>query len=199
MKNPERIFTEAEVRRLLRAVKERARRGRTLDRVDLSLITFCWATGTRASEVASMSIDRNQPNHVDLESGSVIIRNAKWDSQGMIPLDARSLRTLRWYVREIRPLIRNAEILDRLFLTKTGSVYTPNTMSKKISMMLTRYGFARKSCHSLRHYFCTDLFRRGAKLHEVQAMMRHRDVRSTMVYSHVTIEDLRSAVNRRVG
>ena len=199
MKHPDRIFTEAEIKRLLRSVRERARRGTTLDRVDLSLITFCWGTGTRASEVASMSIDRNQPNHIDLESGSVVIRNAKWDSQGVIPLDARSLRTLRWYTREIRPLIRNAEVLDRLFVTKTGSPYTPNTMSKKISMMLTRYGFARKSCHSLRHFFCTQMFHSGAKLHEVKALMRHRDVRSTMVYSHVTIEDLRSAVNRRIG
>ena len=106
---------------------------------------------------------------------------------------------MRWYVREIRPLIRNAEILDRLFITKTGSPYTPNKMSKKISLLLTRYGFPSKTAHSMRHYFCSDLFRRGAKLHEVQAMMRHRDVRSTMVYSHVTIEDLRSAVNRRAG
>lgn len=199
MKQPERIFTEAEIKRLLRAVRERARRGTTLDRVDHALITFAWATGCRASEIASMSIDRNQPNHVDLDSGSVVIREAKWDSQGVVPLDARSLRTIRWFVREIRPLIRNAEILDRLFITKTGSVYTPNKMSKKLSMLLTRYGFPMKTAHSLRHHFCTDLFRRGAKLHEAKALMRHRDVRSTMVYSHVTLEDLRSAVNRRVG
>ena len=199
MKHPDRIFTDAEVRRLLRAVRARARRGTTLDRVDHALITFCWATGCRASEIASISIDRNQTNHLDLESGSVVIRDAKWDSRGVIPLDARSLRTLRWFVREIRPLIRNAEILDRLFITKTGSVYSPNKMSKKLSMLLTRYGFPTKTAHSLRHHFCTDLFRRGAKLHEAKALMRHRDVRSTMVYSHVTVEDLRAAVNRRVG
>ena len=72
-------------------------------------------------------------------------------------------------------------------------------MSKKLSMLLTRYGFPTKTAHSLRHHFCTDLFRRGAKLHEAKALMRHRDVRSTMIYSHVTVEDLRSAVNRRVG
>ena len=106
---------------------------------------------------------------------------------------------MRWYAREIRPLVRNSEILDRLFITKTGSVYTPNKMSKKLSMLLSRYGFPTKTAHSLRHYFCTDLFRRGAKLHEAKALMRHRDVRSTMIYSHVTVEDLRAAVNRRVG
>lgn len=29
--------------------------------------------------------------------------------------------------------------------------------------------------------------------------MRHRDVRSTMVYSHATVDDLRTAVNRRLA
>ena len=135
-----------------------------------------------------------------VESGAcVVIRNAKWDSQGVVPLDARSLRTLRWFVREIRPLIRNAEILDRLFITKTGSVYSANKMSKKLSMLLTRYGFPTKTAHSLRHFFCSDLFRKGATLPHVKSLMRHRDVRSTMVYSHVTVNELRATVNRRVG
>ena len=74
MKHPDRIFTEAEVRCLLRAVRERARRGTLLDRVDHALVCFAWATGCRASEIASMSLDRNQPNHVDL-SGNVVLGN----------------------------------------------------------------------------------------------------------------------------
>ena len=199
MKHPDRFFTEAEVRRLLRDVRERARRGTLLDRIDHALITFTWAGGLRASEIASTSLDRSQPNNVDLETGTVVITQAKWNSRGIVPLDARSLRTLRWYVRDVRPQIRNADVLDRLFITKTGSPYSPNSMSKKLSMLLTRYGFKSKTAHSMRHHFCTDLFRRGAKLHEAKALMRHRDVRSTMVYSHVTVEDLRAAVNRRVG
>ena len=93
----------------------------------------------------------------------------------------------------------NADILDRLFITKTGSPYSPNKMSKKLSMLLGRFGFRGKTAHSFRHHFCTDLFKRGAHLHEAKALMRHRDVRSAMVYSHATTDDLRIVVNRRVG
>ena len=60
-------------------------------------------------------------------------------------------------------------------------------------------GSDEKSAHSFRHFFCTDLLRRGVALHEAKALMRHRDVRSTMVYSHATVDDLRAAVNRRLG
>ncbi len=199
MTAPQRYFTEGEVRDLLRQLRARARSGRLIDKIDLALVTFFWATGCRSSEVASMSISRTQPNWIDLKNGLVTITDAKWDSKGTIPLDPASLRCIRHHVREIRPQIRNSSVMHQLFLTKTGSPYDSNKMTKKLRMLLKRYGFAGKSAHSLRHHFCTDLFRRGAQLHEVKALMRHRDVRSTMVYSHASIDDLRAVINRRVG
>ena len=192
-------FTENEIRTLLRAVRQRALRGTTLDKIDYAMVTFAWATGCRSSEIASMSIDAKQPNHIDVRTGIVTITDAKWASSGTIPLDVRSARVIRRYVHEVRPNTRNASVLDRLFITKTGSPYGSNTMTKKLSMLLTRFGFPDKTAHGFRHHFCTDLLRRGAQLHEVKALMRHRDVRSTMVYSHATVDDLRAAVNRRVG
>ena len=194
-----RIFTEVEVQELLKRLRRAARGGRLIDKIDYSLVTFAWATGCRASELASVSLMATQPNWIDLGSGLVTITDAKWDSRGTIPLDARSLRVIRWYVREVRPCIRNAAVLHQLFLTKTGSPYNSNKMTKKMTLVLARYGLAGKSAHSFRHWFCTDLFRRGVKLHEAKALMRHRDVRSTMVYSHATVDDLRAAVNRRVS
>ena len=100
-------------------------------------------------------------------------------------------------MREVRPLIRNADSLDRLFLTRTGGIYSANGMTKKMSMVFARLGFHGKTCHSLRHHMATDMFKRGAALHEVQAVLRHRDVRSTMIYSHTSVADLRAIVNRR--
>ena len=192
-------FTENEIRTLLRDVRHRAKRGTTQDKTDHALVTFAWATGCRASEIASMSLDMKQPNHVDLPRGIIGIGDAKWGTEGMIPLDVRSARVIRRYVHEVRPNIRNASTLDRLFITKTGSPYDSNKLTKKLSMLLTRYGLPGKTAHSFRHHFCTDLLRRGAQLHEVKALMRHRDIRSTMVYSHSSVDDLRAAVSRRVG
>ncbi len=198
-RSAQRFFSQGQMTDLLSQLRRKASGGRLIDKIDHALVTFAWATGCRASEIASVSISPTQPNWIDLQSGLVTITDAKWDSKGTIPLDAASLRTLRRYVREVRPSIRNATVLHQLFLTKTGSPYTPNKMTKKLRMLLHRYGFVSKSAHSFRHFFCTDLFRRGAHLHEAKALMRHRDVRSTMVYSHATIDDLRAVVNRRLA
>lgn len=198
MRSAQRFFVDGEMKELLSQLRRRANGGRLIDKIDHALVVFAWATGCRASEIASTSLSPAQPNHIDLKSGLVTITDAKWDSKGTIPLDAASLRVVRRYVREVRPEIRNATVLHQLFLTKTGSPYNPNKMTKKMRMLLARYGLDGKSAHSFRHFFCTDLFKRGARLHEAKALMRHRDVRSTMVYSHATVDDLRAVVNRRI-
>ena len=194
-----RFFTDAEIQSLLRAVGAKARRGTVRDKADQTLVVFAWATGCRAGEIASVSIDPSLPNHIDLDAGVVVIGKGKWESSGVVPLDAACLRVLRRYIRDVRPRLRNADHLDTLFITRTGSAYTPNTMSKKVSMLLTRFGYAEKSAHSFRHYLATDLMRRGVNLAIASSLLRHRDPRSTMAYSHPTADDMRRALSRRAG
>lgn len=199
MRSAKRFFTDGEMRDLLTKLRKQARNGRLIDKVDHALVVFAWASGCRAAEIASMSLDPRQPNWIDLKAGLITITDAKWNSKGTLPIDASSLRTLRHYVREVRPRLKNAAVLHQLFITKTGSPYNPNKLTKKMRLLLQRYGLSDKSAHSFRHFFCTDLLRRGVQLHEAKALLRHRDVRSTMVYSHATVDDLRAAVNRRLG
>ena len=84
---------------------------------------------------------------------------------------------------------------DYAFLNRRGHQLTRAMIFTMLRQLCAKAGIKKIiSPHTLRHSFATHLLQNGADLRIIQQLLGHEDITTTEIYTHVSVEDLRSAV-----
>ncbi|MFI6240584.1 tyrosine recombinase XerC [Micromonospora sp. NPDC050795] len=154
---------------------------------DRVLLELLYATGVRVSEACGLDVG-------DVDHGRRVIRVfGKGGRERSVPYGVPAQRALDDWLRRGRPLMVGARSGDALLLGARGGRLNPTTARQVVGAYAEAAGLPRTSPHDLRHSAATHLLEGGADLRAVQELLGHSSLASTQIYTHVSVERLRTA------
>ena len=149
---------------------------------DAAILEFFYSSGLRLSELTGLNV-----SDVDPYSESVRVLG-KGRKERVVPVGAPALKAIQQY--------RHAAKVEAgpLFLNKARKRLGVTAVWTLLKRYLKHTSIPQEvSPHKLRHSFATHLLDAGADLRSVQSLLGHASLSTTQIYTHVSIERLRSA------
>lgn len=192
-----RTATADDLRILLAGTDDAAARN-SLERAtrvrDRLIVLLAADTGLRTGEVCRLTI-----GDVHLDEGYVTILRAKWDNQRIVPISPETRAAVRRYLRRGRVVFTRRDAAaaspdEPLILGRLAGPLNANGLYQALCRAYARGGgTGRFGLHRLRHFFGTEVQRRGMLLGVARELMGHEDIKTTNAYTHVTLEEAKQA------
>ena len=155
---------------------------------DAAVLELFYATGIRVSELCGLD-----PGHLDHGRRTVRVRG-KGDKERTVPVGVPALRAVDRWLAAGRPALATAASGPALFLGVRGGRLDPRTARRIVHERLREAGATRDTGpHGIRHSAATHLLEGGADLRSVQEILGHSSPATTQIYTHVSIERLKSS------
>jgi len=171
-------LTQTQMAKLLSVVKEAG------NKRDISIFNIAYILGLRASEVGTIKYtDFNQ------RTQELYIRRAKNGVSGARRLDRKRFKMLMEYLNTRSDI----EDGDPMFLSRKGNGLTRTPLHKLMIKYGTKAKIAPDKCHFhvLRHAIAIHLAEAGYAVKEIQWLLGHRRIETTMIYFQFTTKQQR--------
>jgi integrase/recombinase XerD len=144
--------------------------------------------GLRVAEAVAIRIE-----HINLDDGSLLVADGKNHKDDYLGIPDFFLPEITSYVGKRR----YGWLFPSPWTRKRAGHLTTTTLWYAVKRAAAAAGFQRSiHPHTLRHSFGTALVRAGLPLTDIQALMRHEDLASTLLYLRLDTSHLKEAINK---
>lgn len=186
IKSKPRVFTLEEMKGIIQAAKP------PYD----TLFWLAAETGLRSGELLGLRVE-----DLDLESGSIVVRQSIWGGKVQKPKTENSLRAfafspqlvghLSGFLHQLQP-----NNLGLLFSTCNEVPISYGVLIKRLHNVLKQLGIKKGGMHAFRHGNATIMGSLSVPLSVAQQRLGHADVRMTGRYTHAASEDDRACAKK---
>ncbi|HET8681761.1 MAG TPA: tyrosine recombinase XerC [Micromonosporaceae bacterium] len=157
---------------------------------DVLVLELLYGTGVRVSELCGLDVP-------DVDRTRRVVRVlGKGAKERSVPFGLPANQALDRWLRAGRPALAAPHSGCALLLGARGGRLLPTSVRRIVSQYAAATGLPPTSPHRLRHSAATHLLEGGADLRSVQEMLGHASLASTQIYTHVSVERLRSAYDQ---
>ena len=180
------VLTATEAETMLANAAVRADDGDPQTARDRAMLELLYAGGIRVSELCGLNIG-------DIDKSRRVMRvRGKGDKERMVPFGVPAAKALQeWLNARTQLLSPTSE--NALFLGARGGRIDPRRVRSVVHELIASVpGAPDIAPHGLRHSAATHVLEGGADLRMVQELLGHSSLASTQIYTHVSVERLRS-------
>jgi integrase/recombinase XerD len=154
---------------------------------DRAILETFYSTGVRRRELARIKLV-----DLDIERGTVMVRQGKGRKDRMIPIGERATAWIEKYIMEVRPGYAVEPDDGTLFLSHWAGPLSVHNLSSLVARYVDAAQIGKKGgCHLFRHAMATLMLEGGADIRFIQAMLGHVKLTTTEIYTHVSIKKLK--------
>lgn len=170
-----------------------ANRGHFLRHLGVTILSILYGTGLRRGELERLDVD-----DWNRDEGTLRIDGQKTGQERCVPVPRFVYHCIENYLPHRQNHLIKKDRLDQpaLFVSRSGSRFKASMVSLMVRNAANRAGVKLHSLHQFRHTCASDLLASGATLPEVQRILGHSSVSTTMRYLHIADPERAEAIAR---
>ena len=152
------------------------------DNFERAVLEVLYSTGLRVSELVDLKID-----DIDINNGELTVRHGKGNKERVSYLNAKAILAIQDYLKERS---WNTVYLFENY-RKPHNKLTTKTIERHTKALQEKTGI-RLHPHKIRRTTATHLWQKGMPVEEIQVILGHENIGTTMIYTNVKHDTVKS-------